>query len=137
MASHVAWTSLVVAGCLSLGCGREQAPDQKTRDEQAAREKADREFQNGMKMAQKGIGYLQERADEAAQARAKQVEKLDGQIARIQKLFEAGKYDEGELLLVDIHWIPVESGEQQLVQTYDAKREALAKFLESKRAPAR
>jgi hypothetical protein len=89
--------------------------------------------------AKAGMGFLLEKAEKSERARAKQVEKLDQQIARIQKLLEAGKYDEAELLLVDIYWIPVEPGarsEARFVSTYDAKRTSLAQFIEAKRGRA-
>jgi hypothetical protein len=85
------------------------------------------------------MGFLLKQAEQSERARTKQVEKLDQQIARIQKLLETGKYDEAELLLVDIHWIPVEPGtrvEAEFVATYDAKRKALTQFLEAKRPRA-
>jgi hypothetical protein len=89
--------------------------------------------------AKTGMRYLAKKAEQSEQARTKQVEKLDRQIAQIQKLVDAGKYDEAELYLVDIHWIPVEPGaraEAQFTGIYDAKRTALAQLLEAKRGRA-
>lgn len=86
--------------------------------------------------AKAGMSYLVEKAAQNERARAQQVEQLDRKIARIRELLEAGTYDAAELLLVDIYWIPVESGtsaEAALAATYDAKRASLTQFLEAKR----
>ncbi len=89
-----------------------------------------------MEAAKDGIKFLHERAAETRTARDKQVAKLDQQIAKIQQLLEAGKYDEAEIRLVDIHWIPVEQGshgDEDLIRQYDEKRAALTAFVNRKR----
>jgi hypothetical protein len=70
--------------------------------------------------------------------REQQIQQLDRRIAAIQRLIEAGKYDDAELLLVDIRWVPVEPGTQteaELTRIFDEKRMALDRVLQRKRAP--
>lgn len=78
---------------------------------------------------------LQKQLDGINERHRKQVDKLEQQISEIQQLLAAGKYDEAELHLVDIHWRP-ESSEHDnaaLTRLYDEKRAALTAFLQRKR----
>ncbi len=87
--------------------------------------------------ARGGLQYLVKQAEKSQTARDRQVAKLDQQIEQIQRLLDAGRYDEAEVRLVDIHWHPVESARSEglEIRQYDEKREALMRFLIRKRAP--
>lgn len=149
LARHACW-SLVVVISLAAGCKRESSPREDqvagTSAKPAANAPAARSVARAsgsadiapekiMEAAERGLKYLVKKADQMESGRAAQVAKLDGQVARIQKLLAAGKYDEAEVLLVDIHWIPVEAArhEQEFIRTYDEKRAALEKFLDEKK----
>jgi hypothetical protein len=86
--------------------------------------------------AREGMQLALAKAAELQALRSKQVDKLDRQVERIQQLLDAGKLDEAEVQLVDIHWIPVEPGkhvEADFLRIYDDKRTALAGLIKSRR----
>jgi eukaryotic-like serine/threonine-protein kinase len=83
-----------------------------------------------------GFGIIFEQAARSEATRDRQIEQLDRKIAAVQRLIEAGKYDEAELRLADLHWIPVEAGtstEAELARIIDEKRAALGRVLQRKR----
>lgn len=142
--SHLVRCSLVVVISLAAGCKRESSPENEVAATSAtpaapatkpAPSSADIPPEKIMRAAESGLKFLVKKAEQMDSERAAQVAKLDGQVARIQKLLAAGTYDAAEILLVDIHWVPVEGArhEQEFIRTYDEKRTALKKFLDEKK----
>jgi hypothetical protein len=84
-----------------------------------------------------GLEIILDQAARNATTREQQIQQLDRRVAAVQRLIEDGKYDEAELLLVDIHWVPVEPGarsEEEFKRIFDEKRAALGRVLQRKRA---
>jgi len=141
---------LLAALALASACdrkpatGAEPAPGAPGRDPWASRNAADPAeipTETLVGAAKDGMQYLAAREAEANTARTRQLAKLDQQIAKIQQLLDAGKLDEAEIRLVDIHWTPIEPGthgDDELLRQYDDKRAALTTFIQRKRsAPSR
>lgn len=83
-----------------------------------------------------GLEYLARKAEEYERQRAQQIARLDQQVAKIQGLIERNQLDQAEVLLVDVHWLPVEPhAKSELVfgRTYDDKRTALERAIYDRR----